>query len=66
MLAKVGHPWEGFGIDVGDSWSFGDKWAYVGDGCWQRLATNGTVLVLVLAIVGTLWGCVGAVDGHCW
>ena len=32
----------------------GDKWACVGDGCWQRLATSGTVLALVLAIVGTL------------
>ena len=31
----------------------GDKWACVGDGCWQRLATSGTVLALVLAIVGT-------------
>ena len=43
-----------------------DKWAWVGDGCWQGLATSGTVLALVLAIVGTLWGCVGAGDGHSW
>ena len=41
-----------------------DKWAWVGDGCWQGLATSGTVLALVLAIVGTLWGCVGADDGY--
>ena len=32
----------------------GDKWACVGDGCWQGLATSGTVLALVLAIVGPL------------
>ena len=44
----------------------GDKWACVGDGCWQRLATSGTVLELVLARVGTLWDCVGDGDGHSW
>ena len=57
---------------VGLSWvvgrmglaTVGDKWDCGGDGRWQRLATCGTALELVLAIVGDQWDCVGAREGH--
>ena len=62
-MAKVGKSWVGGRMGLV---TVGDQWACLGDGCWQGLATRGTVLALVLAIVGTLWGCVGAGGGHSW
>ena len=75
MLGRKPTAWsEGEGWYVLLSWvggrlglvTVGDKWACVGDGCWQGLVTSGTVLVSMLAIVGTLWGCVGVGNGPSW